>query len=504
MTFAQLVDVHTTLLHNDDNDNTIDMPPFHVSLTFKPEFSKAFSQMIEYAKSGHGHSEIVLQWEADDGTEAWGGSESGFEDNCSGNDEGEYSQHEIQDEAEIKPVAEVADETVEVVAGEVVDGRGAEHDATGVEKDHLREANEAEAENIDAENTTTESQEILAKKRGAVEQNSGQDKKPNDTDAENEGDFIDYDDDDFTGSRMGPNVVSRPRITASGSPLDATGDRPSSCRRTSSCFCTTCTKRIADEYEQLNEELDRSHRSSRSSSRATDGINSAETPQERQSDDITELTEKSGVALAGNVEAPSAEKSQTNELGESYHEVKTGDYNQAEAEVHDEAAIEEHHEDDYTNYEELLQETTTADEAVEGDVKDVQPINSEVPESQINEGAANRNEDGDEDEISYDDDETDEPPISNSNKSGVLDSGTQAANVAGNNQAPNEAEVQPLEQPDEIDYDDDDETTPKESEPVATATQTAMAKRPHEEPDTLDGGSPGKNLRLANLVQKHR
>lgn len=488
VTFAQLVDVHTTLSRN---DGQTEMPPLYVTLNTKPEFGRSVEKMIENAKSGHGLNEIMESWAGDDGTDIWAGSEHGVEDETSGGDDEDFEEKENYDDAQVGHDEPWAGENADQADEQQEDLPAVAHHEGLSEQ--VVEQNEAEAEQA----SKVGAQDQLAQEQPVKEQTSQgpgatvaqADTAPSaDTekadgkndDHDEEGDLIDYEDDDYAPAMIQSKAASRRASNIAE-------DLSSPCLKPASCFCSSCNKRLLAEYEEINEKLDRSRRSSRSSSQTlegSDGDASAKpVPEEDESSATANQTEQNTSEIA-NVAEPDQNESYSGEYAEEGRQaIEQQTYEETDDATHREVEDDEYTLEDYTNYEEEPSENQPSGE--QNGQPDATIYTDDVTE-QPHEAVRTK----DEDEISYEDDEAPET----NNEAAVAEIATQSANV--------EVSSLPEDNEDEIDYDDDDDDRAEahnmESQTVAAITQLATGKRRHDEPDALGLTSQGKKRARIN------
>lgn len=512
MTFSQLVNVHTTLLRN---DGRTEMPPLYITLNTKPEFGRTLEKMIGDAKSGHGLNEIMDIWDVDEGTD-WAGSEHGHEGETSGVDDEYYEENENYDgaqTAEKEPSA--GEKTIEEIENQHPDEKPA---AAQKEKspEQIDQSNEAAAEPTEedsapdptAEEQPAQPEAIQGQEKSGIEATTKpaeESEKPGSEQHDvhdEEDDLIDYEDDDYSPAMMEAKAASH---AASRRASNSEEDLSSPCLRPKSCFCSTCNKRLLAEYAEINEKMDQSRRSSRSSSRTLEESNGDTAGKPATEEDNTnvpiEQTEDDVSAVA------SVEEQDQNEYGGAYAEVEQQDIGQEGYEdIDDTVHTEEdgHYESEnqeYTNFEEEQSEnqpveeqsgqpeTTVADDAtLQSDGDEETQEQSGLQETTITEDVAKEQqvevvEIQDEDEISYEDE--DEAPQETEPPAAGMDVKQPALVV--------EASVSE-DHEDEIDYDDDDraEAHTMESETVEAASPSSAGKRPRDEPDALDLNSQGK------------
>lgn len=512
MTFSQLVNVHTTLLHN---DGRTEMPPLYITLNTKPEFGRTLEKMIEDAKSGHGLNEVIEIWDADEGTD-WADSEHGHEGETSGVDDDYYEEHENYDDAqaaENEPSA--GEKTAEENENQHPDERpaAAQKENLPEQLDHSNEAATEPTADDGAPNPTAKEQptqpeaiqgqeksgtEALTKPAVEAEKPSSDQHDVHDE----EDDLIDYEDDDYSPAMMEAKAAAQ---AASRRASNSEEDLSSPCLRPKSCFCSSCNKRLLAEYAEINEKMDQSRRSSRSSSRTLEESNGDTAGKPAIGEDNTnvavEQAEEDVSAVA------SVEEQDQNEYSGEYAEEEQQEIGQeGYEEVDDTVHTEEdgHYENEnleYTNFEEEPSEnqpveeqsgqpdTTVADDAtLQPDGEEETQEQSGLQERTITEDATSEQqvevaEIQDEDEISYEND--DEAPQENEAPAAGADVKQPTLVV--------EASV-PEDHEDEIDYDDDDraEAHTVESETVEAASPSSAGKRPRDEPDALDLNSQGK------------
>lgn len=516
MTFSQLVNVHTTLLRN---DGRIEMPPLYITLNTKPEFGRTLEKMIEDAKSGHGLNEIMEIWDADEGTD-WAGSEHGLEGETSGVDDDYYEENENFDDAqtaENEPSA--AEKTAEENENQHPDEKpaAAQKETSPEQVDQSNEAATEPTEDDGAPDPTAEEQptqaeaiqgqeesgtEALTKPAVEAEKPSSEQHDVHDE----EDDLIDYEDDDYSPAMMEAKAASH----AASRRTSNSEDLSSPCLRPKSCFCSSCNKRLLAEYAEINEKMDQSRRSSRSSSRTLEESNGDTTGKPTTGEDNTNVAiEQAEDDLSA---VASVEEQDQTEYSGAYAEEEQQDigqegYEEIDDTVHTEE--DDHYENEsqeYTNFEEEPSEnqpveeqsgqpeTIVADDAtLQSDGEEETEEHSGLQKTAITEDVTRGQqvevvEIQDEDEISYEDEE--EAPQETEAPAAGADV-TQPALVV-------EASV-PEDHEDEIDYDDDDRegAHTMESETVEAASPSSAGKRPRDEPDALDLNSQGKKrLRL--------
>lgn len=482
MTFAQLVDLHTTLSRN---DGQTEMLPLYIILNPKPEFGKTFEKMVEDAKSGHGLNEI-MEWHGEDGTELWGGSEHGIGDETSGGDEEDYEEEERHED--VRPAYEVP------VAGETedhTDGHEEDQKAVADEKsvqEHAVEQNEKAEQTATGDVQDQVGEEQQAKDQAPQDSAAAADQKvttmstettnigeTENNDHEDEGDLIDYEDDDYAPAMIQSKAASR---RAS----DTDQDLSSPCLKPASCFCSTCNKRLLAEYEAINEKLDRSRRSSRSSSQTLEGSSvEASTKlahEERENADAKNNQIEKTTSDIANIAEPDQIESHYEEAqqGVGQQENEQEAYEDVDDAAHAQGEVGQYTNEDYTNYEEEPSENQPVYE--KNGKPEATTHADDVPEQPKETVSAK-----DEDEISYEDDDE-------------AQEGNSFPAIAGDAEEFEDAGVASVleDNEDEIDYDDDDraEAHPEESENVASITQITTGKRPHDEPDALDLTGQGK------------
>lgn len=481
MTFAQLVDLHTSLCRNDGQS---EMLPLYITLNPKPEFGRSFEKMVEDAKAGLGLNEI-MEWHGEDGTELWGGSEHGVGDDTSGGDEEDYEEGDHFDDfqpAHEEPEAETEDHTV----GHEEDQTAVANEESVQERAVTQNEETGQAATGDVQDLAGEEQQVkdqtpqdsaaaVAQKITATSTETAKIEEIKNNDQEDEGDLIDYEDDDYAPAMVQSKAASR---RASNTAEDFS----SPCLRPASCFCSTCNKRLLAEYEAINEKLDRSRRSSRSSSQTLEGSNEEASTKPAQEGKVTSDAKNNQAEQTTSDIANIAEPDE-NELDneENREEVDQQEnvqeaYEEANDAAHAQGEADQYTNEDYTNYEEEPSENQPVDE---GNGEPEATTQADDAPEQPDEAVAPK----DEDEISYEDD--DEAPEANSLPA-VGEDAKQfedfgVASVLEDNE-------------DEIDYDDDDraEAHPEESETVASITQITTGKRPHDEPDALDLTGQGK------------
>lgn len=511
MTFFQLVNVHTTLLRN---DGRTEMPPLYITLNTKPEFGRTLEKMIEDAKSGHGLNEIMEIWDADEGTD-WAGSEHGHEGETSGVDD-YYEQNENYDDAqtaENEPSA--GEKTVEENENQYPEEKpaAAQRETSSEQVDQSNEAATEPAEDDGAPDPTAEEQPtqpeaVQGQEKGgteAVTKAALEAEKPSSEQhdvPDEEDDLIDYEDDDYSPAMMEAKAASQ---AASRRASNSEEDLSSPCLRPKSCFCSSCNKRLLAEYAEINEKMDQSRRSSRSSSRTLEESYGDTAGKPATGEDNANIAIEQA---EDHVSAVASVKEQDqNEYSGAYAEEEQQDIGQEGYEEIDDTVHTEkdsHYENEnqeYTNFEEEpsenqpveeqsgQSETTVADNAtLQSDGEEETQKQSGLQETTITEDVTTEQqvevvEIQDEDEISYEDEV--EAPQENEAPAAGADVKQPALVV--------EASV-PEDQEDEIDYDDDDraEAHAMNSETVEAASPSSAGKRPRDEPDALDLNSQGK------------
>ena len=518
MTFSQLVNVHTTLLRN---DGRIEMPPLYITLNTKPEFGRTLEKMIEDARSGHGLNEIMEIWDADEETE-WAGSEHGYEGETSGVDDDYYEENENYDSAQTAKNEPLADEKM---AEENENQRPDERPAAAQKEtspEQVDQKNEAATEpttdngasDPSAQEQATQSEAIEGQERSGTEAvikpAMEAEKRSSDQHGvhDEEDDLIDYEDDDYSPAMMEAKAASQ---AASRRASTSEEDLSSPCLRPKSCFCSSCNKRLLAEYAELNEKMDQSRRSSRSSSRTLEESSGDTFGKPATGEDNT----NAAVAQAEEDVSPvaSVEEQDQNEYSgefaeEEQQEIGQEGYEEVDNTVHtEEGGHYENENQEYTNFEEEPSanepveeqsgqpETAVADDAtLRPDGEEENQGQSGLQETAITEDATTTQqvevvEIQDEDEIGYEDD--DEAPQETEAPAARTDV-KQIALVE-------EASV-PEDQEDEIDYDDDErpEAHTVEAETVEAARPSSAGKRPRDEPDAFALNSQGKNrIRLS-------
>lgn len=516
MTFSHLVNVHTTLLRNDGRTA---MPPLYITLNTKPEFGRTLEKMIEDAKSGRGLDEIMEIWDADEETD-WAGSEHEQEGEISGVDGDYYGENENYDDtqaAENEPSA--GEKTAEENENQQPDKKpaAAQKETSPEQVDQSNEAATELTEDDGAPDPTAEEQPTQPeaiqgqKKSGteAVIKPVVEAEKPGSEQHDvhdEEDDLIDYEDDDYSPAMMEAKAASQ---AASRRASNSEEDLSSPCLRPKSCFCSSCNKRLLAQYAEINEKMDQSRRSSRSSSRTLEESIGDTAGKPASGEDNTNIAIEQA---ADDLSAVASVKEQDqNEYSGAYaeeeqQEIGQEGYEESDDTVHtEENGHYENEKQEYTNIEEepsenrpveeesRQPETTVADDATlqsDGEEEETQE-QSGLKETTITENVTTEQqvevvEIQDEDEISYEDE--DEPPHETEVPAAGADVKQPALVV--------EASI-PEDHEDEIDYDDDDraEAHTMESETVEAVSPSA-GKRPRDEPDALDLTSQGKKRPL--------
>ena len=242
MTFAQLVDLHTTLCRN---DGQTELSPFYITLNTKPEFGKSFKKLIEDAKTGTGLNQ-VMEWHGEDEAALWGGSEHGIGDETSGGDDDDYEDEEDYEETHVAhgqpedenqgQVDEHHDEQPAAADEEVVPAHAVEHNGDEVEAEAKGDDRGHAGAEQEAQEQTPQELEVAAEQENdSKSETANINEKVNDHD--DEGDLIDYEDDDYAPAMIRSKAASRRASNTEG-------DFSSPCLRPASCFCSSCNKQI--------------------------------------------------------------------------------------------------------------------------------------------------------------------------------------------------------------------------------------------------------------------
>lgn len=252
MTFAHIMDLHVRLLRNDG----VEEPgPLYVTLGTKPDFAKRLANLTAGAAEGKGLAELV----------AWDEESDGFDDQESVRPVNEENDHE--DEGTDSKEAAESTETFE---NEVAEEATAEEEkpasitpAVSLGDDTaLGSAREGVNVHEDSSAQATSHDPIQhGEQHGAANYKSSTSgasdtRAHKDDEVDEDGDLIDYSDDEFEHSeerRLSPDKVPQ---DAHSSTQDGTSPHffPP-CLKPDMCFCPLCTEQLLTKYEAINESL---------------------------------------------------------------------------------------------------------------------------------------------------------------------------------------------------------------------------------------------------------
>lgn len=536
VTFTQIIDLHTTLLHNDGQP---EMPPLYVTLSTKPDFGKLVANMTQYALHGHGFTEISQSWAGQEAIGEWTGSDEEIEDEFSGHEDESYEHVEGEDyeqaengdanatsnnadnqpegdETAATQEAEVADETQPNEEAQIEEHQGdevEEYQANGEQHDQEHQDESQSAEKQDEEEHNDEASAELASQPAVKEAKTepsditlGQSGEQLDTvnttsevateeepavaaDENPEDELIDYGDDSIAADEQVKSVESE---VPTGKKSDAVEhDFSSPCRKPGTCFCAKCSKKIVEEYEALNEEMEKRSRASRSSSRTLEASNNASIADQislATNGEKTESTESKTISAHDSADAvDSLEVAKEGEVSEEeqYEGGEFEDYGEGEYALGDDTT---NYEADYngeTGYEQQI-----GDEYFDGSSQHDPEISAAINET-VEVTTA------DLDEINYDDDD-DELVNEPAKDAPVLPEESSTKATASPKNTSIALTVDPkakVVDEDEINYDDDDDEngvdilaatqTPEVLKPAVVSPQSS-AKRPLEESNASD------------------
>ncbi|KFX85702.1 hypothetical protein V490_09468 [Pseudogymnoascus sp. VKM F-3557] len=487
ISFSQIVDLHTTLIRNDSKDT---LPPLFVTLATKSEFGRFFANLVEDARQGKGLQEVANAWNEDNGLELWGESEAYEDINGTDGDESQQVEH----------VELGTEDWTEVGSGQDI-SPGSPSVEAPIEENPAATADAGETDTTQVPDVEEEGGLSNEPSEPQSENHAMEPAKPeeNGTHEEEEegGDLLDYDEEDHAQGGDGVEPASKQEETdydqtAPVAEHEVTEEIPDKSRRSSSQTVDGTNETDAtaqpnlDAPEEVNGAVD-----SVNNLASTNG-NVGQEAEVSESFETGAEEHEQHAEVGEDFEAGTDEHEQHAEVGEDFEAGADEQEHHTEVGEGFEAGADEHEHENHGEYEGEVpyEDEVDASYYAENEEGHSQETNGETAhgeepghinietEAIASDAQNNRNAENDEGgEISYEDDDVDE-------SLSVLVENDETEDKS----AATDANQNPKEETDEIDYDDDDEVSLFAGSGATTpAKPLAAGKRPHEEDGEANG-----------------